>query len=674
MTAFRITGFSGIVPRRGARLLEQNQAQVAVNCRLTSGYIAPLKPPKLVYNPLVSGIKTIFRMTDGVSDFWLAWNRDVDAVKGPIAGDTTYRTYFTGDGEPRVTNIALATALTPYPAGWYVLGVFPPATKASLTATGGVSGTTVSRAFAYTFVTPWGEESQPSPATDVVIAKIDDTWTIGGATSMDVAPANTFAVTGSAWAAGIGTLTVASTFGLRVGEEIGVTGMNPAGFNTAKTPITALTGTTISYAVAVNPGAFVAGGSVARTAPHNTTGMTKRIYWTETLADGTHFRLVKEVAVATLSTTVAGGTISTAEMASADWIMPPVDMKGIRMLAGGIAIGFRGNEVLLSPPYVPYAYPTKYKQTTDFDIVGLEVVGNMAVVGTKGVPYSIAGVDPVGMVLTKIDQPWPCSSKRSMVNVGAGVEYAAPQGKVLIGPSGTDLTTKDLYTQEEWTTLLPSSFNAAQYAGRYVASYDGGTGTKQVLIIDRSEFAAVVQSNADVQVFYGDPTTGKLYAVITDKIYEWDGDTGQKMAMDWFSKEFLFPKPINLGAAKIDLSTTMSEVEIAAAQAAFDAIKLANAAILAAVGNGKGSLNARSLNAGSINGSTISPLPPMTWENLTFTLYIDGVIRFSRTVVTSKPFRLPKGYKADNAAIRLSGNVTVKSASLAGTMKELEEV
>lgn len=670
--AFRVTGFAGVVPRTGARLLADNQAQVAVNCRLTSGYIGPLKQPKLVYTPAMTGVQSIFRMTDGSTEWWLTWAADVDAVKGPIAGDTTYRTYYTGDGEPRVTNIQLATALAPYPNGWYVLGVYPPAIATSVSHAGGV-GAAVTRAFVYTFVTPWGEESQPSPASALVTGKTDGTWTLGAVTPMDTAPPNTSAVTGASWVGGVATLTLGSTFGYRVGEEIKVTAVNPSGYNTTKSKITALTATTISYLVTTNPGAYTAGGTITRIAPHNTTGMTKRIYWTETLADGTHYRLVKEIAVAVTTDTVAGAAISYAELVSLDWVMPPTDGKCIRMMANGIAVLLSGNTVCFSPSYIPYAFPIAYRQTTDFDVVGLEVVGNMVVAGTKGVPYYAAGVDPVGMVLTKVDQPWPCLAKRSMINAGGGVEYASPVGKVQIGPSGASITTHDLYTLEEWKLLNPDTFTAAEFGGRYVTAYKSGVNARQVLIIDKTEFASVVQGNANVTLFYGDPTTGKLYCVISDVIYEWDADEGSKMTMDWMSKEWQFPKPINLGAAKMDADFTMTSDQVAAAQAALLAIQAANALLIAA-STSKGSMNGHSLNTYSLNGSAVKNLPTITWDSLTFILYIDNAIKFSKTIIDNKMFRLPAGYKSDNAAFRVTGNVTVKSFAVAEIGKALEKV
>lgn len=670
MPEVNITGFSGIAPRRGARLLEPNQAQVAVNCRLTSGYISPLKPPKLITTPGLAGIQTLFRMTDSITDFWLTWDRDVDAAKGPIAGDTTFRTYYTGDGEPRVTDLALVVAGgAPYPKSSFVLGVHPPQTAASLTHAGG-TGAEVSRAFVYTFVTPWGEESQPSPPTAIVPGKVDGTWTIGAGPGMDVAPLNSFGVTGASWAAGIATVLIPSTFGLRVGEEVTVSGVNPSGYNGTRLAITAINpGVSISYLLAQNPGAYVSGGTVARNAPHNTTGMMKRIYWTETLVAGTFLRLVKEVTVATTNTTVAGDTLSTADLVTEDWVMPPTDMKGIQFLPNGAAVGFHGNELLFSPSYIPYAYPVAYRHTFD-DIVGIGVVGSMVVVVTKGNPQAVNGIDPAFMTPSKIDQPWPGLSKRSIVNMGFGVAYATPAGLALITLGGASLATRDLYTQEEWLLINPASIKAAQYAGRYVASFDFAVNTRQIFIIDKSEFATEVMANSDVATLYGDPVTGKLYVVIDDAIYEWDADPGQRMIADWFSKEFSFPKPLNLGAAVVDCDFTMTQDEIAAAQAARDAVQAANAVLIAALGT-KGSINSYSLNARSVNGSLINELPPVDFDSLTFQIYVDGSVKFSKTLTNSKAFALPSGYKADNVACRVLGNITVKQITLGRTMQEL---
>lgn len=669
MVALRVTGFSGVVPRRGARLLEQNQAQVAVNCRLTSGYIGPLKQPKLVYSPGVSGIKSIYRMTNGTSDFWLAWSKEVDAVKGPIAGDTTYRTYYTGDNEPRVTDLTLATAGTPYPKSCYVLGVYPPANAAAVSHGSG-SGASESRAYVYTFVTQWGEESQPSPASSVVAGTVGGTWTIA---SMDTAPSNTFAVTGGSWLAGTATLNVASTFGLRVGETIDVSVVTPSGFNGSGFKITAVGAGSVSYALSADPGAWSSGGTITRAAPHNTTSMMKRIYRTVTDAAGTTtYRYVKEIDASTTSTTDTSTTTGEA-VATTDWAMPPADMVNLVSMPNGIMAGSSANQICFSEPYKPYAWPLKYRQITDYDVVGMGCFLTTLVIGTKGVPYVCSGTDPAAMALSRIDQPWPCLAKRGVVGMGFGVAFPVPQGLALIGTEGSRLVTQDMYTLEEWSQLAPSSFAAAHYAGRYVASFDAGTNSRQVLIVDRAEFATVTSANAIVDAAWGDPSTGKLYVVVDDSIYEWDGDAGLKMTADWLSREWIFPQPINLGAAKVDADFSMTSDEIAAAQAASEAQQAANAALIAALAT-VGSLNAYSVNGLSLNGSAVKALPPVSWDSLTFQLYIDGAVKFSKTLTQAKAFRLPAGYKADNAAFRVSGNVTVKAITVAESMDGLKAI
>jgi hypothetical protein len=63
MAAFRIAGFSGLVPRLAKQLLAPNQAQVATNCNLTSGDLRPRNGTKHVFSPVIDAdIQSMFRM------------------------------------------------------------------------------------------------------------------------------------------------------------------------------------------------------------------------------------------------------------------------------------------------------------------------------------------------------------------------------------------------------------------------------------------------------------------------------------------------------------------------------------------------------------------------------------------------------------------------------------
>ena len=233
MSAFRIAGFSGLVPRLAKQLLAPSQAQVATNCRLTSGDLRPRDGLLPIYVPVIErDIVSMFRMEKEGNGKWLAWDKDVDVARSPVAGNASRRFYYTGDGEPRVSDYDTATAgAGPYPSGCYVLGVTPPKTapavlpssKSGESGESGASGTTgmtTTRSYVYTFVTQWGEESKPSPPSSVITGSDGDTWMLS---AMDDAPPNSGILTDTARdtpAAGQVEVTLDTVFGLRAGEEI----------------------------------------------------------------------------------------------------------------------------------------------------------------------------------------------------------------------------------------------------------------------------------------------------------------------------------------------------------------------------------------------------------------------------------------------------------------------
>lgn len=665
-----LSGFAGTVPRLDRRTIDPRQAQIAMNCVLTSGALQPTRLPKRVSATLVQDAMSVFRMVSGADERWLSWDRDVDVERGPVAGDTEQRIYWTGDGEPRCSNYATATASSePYPNGCFVLGVWAP-TAAPSVAYSGTTGTAVDRAFVYTFVNAWGEESAPSPASSVVSGGNSGSgqWDL---TSLQTAPANTFTVTGASWSLGVATLVVASTRGLRVGEEIEVTGMTPSGYNVDRAEITELTGTNVSFSLPSNPGAFSAGGTITRKAPHNTSTWKQRFYWTETTATGTDYYYVGEQNAATTAT-ILGNVVAGEILPSAEWAMPPTDMISLGALPNGILFGASKNQLCLCEPNKPYAWPTRYRQTADFTIVGAKSFGTTIVVATEGTPYTLAGVDPttMGGGMAQIKQEWPCVAKRSMVSFAFGVAYVAPQGLVLVGAQQADIVTREIYTQREWQPLTPQTFVAAVRDGKYYASYQPTGGQPGVTIIDKQEFASNYQANYVVDEFWTDPLSGKLYMVQDSALYEWEGDIGRRDLYDWMSKEFVLPTPTNLGAAKVDFDSSMTDAEEAEAIAAYEAVLSANQALIDG-GNTGGSIAWMPLGEMPLCGDLLSDVPSLQFDSLQFNLYVNNALKFTKNVTSTKAFKLPAGYKADAVAIRLAGNVSVKRVVVARTMDEL---
>lgn len=188
MSAIRITPFMGLLPSTEKSFLQNNFAQKAINCRLTASALEAYNAPLQVYspNPAATNIKSIYRFIQNSNDetqYWFTFNTDVNVVKGAVSGDTQERTYYTGDGYPKVTDITLAISGTPYPTNGYHLGspnpvisllatvvpISPPPTAAA-----------ENFVYTYTYVTPWGEESPPAPPSNAVAVKIGDTVNLSG--------------------------------------------------------------------------------------------------------------------------------------------------------------------------------------------------------------------------------------------------------------------------------------------------------------------------------------------------------------------------------------------------------------------------------------------------------------------------------------------------------------
>lgn len=168
MAVLKLTGFVGENPKIIPRLLGDTASQLAYNVRLDDGGLTPVRKQRFEHqfpSPPPGGYRTIYK--NGTE--WLGWANDVYVAPGPVATD---RLYITGDGAPKMLVGGVTYPLAvPFPAA---------ALTATLsgTATPGASGTT--RIYVYTYVTAFGEESEPCPASADVFWTPGQTITLSG--------------------------------------------------------------------------------------------------------------------------------------------------------------------------------------------------------------------------------------------------------------------------------------------------------------------------------------------------------------------------------------------------------------------------------------------------------------------------------------------------------------
>ena len=177
MAVIAVNQFSGVSPMTPPRYLGNNDAQLAQNCPVWLGSLSSIRDISAITpSPLTKSgdLTSIYRFDQAETDEkknWFHWTTDVDVVQGFIAGDTTERTYFTGDGNPKVTNNALALTGggTDYPIASYDIGVPKPTGTFTTAKTGTPDPNTTAetRVYIFTYVNSWDEESTPYAETDM---------------------------------------------------------------------------------------------------------------------------------------------------------------------------------------------------------------------------------------------------------------------------------------------------------------------------------------------------------------------------------------------------------------------------------------------------------------------------------------------------------------------------
>lgn len=668
MTAVNIKAFRGKIPRVGERLLPPNNASVAVNCKITSGNLEPISGLGLVYSTN-RNIKTTFRyraFVDGAfTDNWLTWAEDVNVVPSPNANDQYGRFYFTSESfEPRMSTYDAAIDSVPYPTAWFSLGTAAPTVAPSVAHTGG-SGDVESRSYVYTYVTTYGEESPPSPPSTLYTAAVNATWNL---TSMQTAPPNTGTLSAAvAVTTNTVEVTLNSVFGIAQYDTLtfasvaGMTDLNGShrvqSVNVATNKVIVALTTTQTY---------TSGGTWARNARFNTTGMVKRIY--RTVGTSGLFLYVGEVPVATTSfnDTVTAADLGE-ELPTADSSLPPKNLTSLISLPNGCLAGIAGNELCFSDPYMPYSWPVRNRYS--FSGVGVAAVAasNSVIVLTESFPILYTGSDPEGMSGSTLETYAPCVAKRGVVDVGGGAIYPSFDGLWLVSTQQVECLTRKLYREEEWTLLNPATFDAALHDGQYYAAYAGQTSSK-ILILNIAEPDSVTEVAELADDVYRNELDGKLYVAQGKKLYAWDSNVGSKYESDWRSVDMQFPFPVKFSAAQVHADFA-AIVPVDTAQIA------ANEALIALGADAvAGHLNGSEVLSLEINGSYIVPTGLSTPRKVQFTLFSRDVPVFTKTVTSNRFFRLPAGMASEVYSVGVSASVEVYNVAIAESVEELSKV
>ena len=549
---------------------------------------------------------------------FLHWLDDVDAVKGSINGDIIERTYFTGDGVPKMTYSPIVeTGGTDYPNNSYELGI--PAPDNAPVAVAVIESLKniffIDNTFpAVVTIANHNLESGLLIEIDNVVGMTEINGKQYYITVMNINEFSLQDINGN---------DVDSTgYGAYISDGDGVVSYLEGDLESRSYIITYLSSldeegvpSPISTSIQVGPGQQVDLSSID-VGPSGNFNITKKyIYRSSTGTYGTEFLFLAEIAVAisVYEDTTAGENLLEA-VPSYDWIGPQSDMIGLISLPNSLLAGFTENSLCLSEPNYPHAWPSNYRLTTGVNIVAIGNFDNVIVVATRGNPYICYAADPATAVLREIKGGQACVSKRSMASMGGeGVAYAGPTGLVVVGANGTRISTKGYLTPEQWKDLNPASMLGVFYQGNYICFYDNGT-TQAGFIFDPSQDGeGYVPITIHATAIWVDPEQESLHLVIGDEVVRWDSGS-DLLSYIYETKSFRISSPINPGAGRV-----------------------------------------------------ISD----TYDDTVLKLYADDTLKHSQSIADNQPFMLPDGYLADIIRVRIESTDKIKRITIAETMDDI---
>ena len=499
---FKLITFNGIAPKIEPRLLKNEVGVTAENVNLDPGNLTPLHANSSGVTLNASTITSYYQYKFGGTTYNLEFDDDVDIVPGPIPDDAFDRLYWTGQSFPRMASSAQITTggSGAYPRSSFRLGIEKPAnTPAAAPPTGTDDGTQIKYSTAYVYTFVSAFGEEGPPSEASNVV-----------TKVD-------------------------------GQSVVVSNLSTAAAKSA-----------------TNYGSGVG---------------TKRIYRSNTGSNTTDFQFVAEVSMATTSYTDSTNNDALGEIIpSTFWIAPPDDdsslypngqMKGLTAIGNGIFAGFNGKRLCFSEPFLPHAWPVAYRITLEDEIVGISMAGSVLFVGTKGTNYIVAGTDPQGMVLQKVEAAEPLLYKKGLVDMGGYAIYPSADGLVGIENGQVTLLTEQLLSTSQWqSSYLDAQYAAGNHEGKYVAKItNNGVTPSQGFIFDlKAGMNALTTVNALsthlTTGFFTDPDTNQLHLVnkpssgnCTTETFA-NHDTNRTLTFK--SKEFVLPKPASMNFVKVE--------------------------------------------------------------------------------------------------------------------------
>jgi hypothetical protein len=283
----------------------------------------------------------------------------------------------------------------------------------------------------------------------------------------------------------------------------------------------------------------------------------------------------------------------------------------------GIYYGCSKNGVYFSEAYQAHAWNPFNVWASQAPVVGVGHIGNRVVAVTEEDPVIISGYSPSNLVPSRYRMGQGGVSARGIVSGPFGVVYPSKDGLVMVsGSAAPVIVSEAFFSRDEWQALDPTSILGVLHDDRYFGFYDDGVTDGGFILDPRDPDAGLVYTDIHPTAAYHDPVADDLYLCVGNQIYSWD--RGPNLTYTWRSKEFVFDKTSTFNVGRVIAET---------------------------------------------------------YDDLVFKVYVDGVLRGSKTLnatIGEEPFFIKgaEGYMGRRVQIELVGTDHVTQADIADGIHE----
>ena len=300
-------------------------------------------------------------------------------------------------------------------------------------------------------------------------------------------------------------------------------------------------------------------------------------------------------------------------------VPPPPNLRGIvHVGAMNCLAGFVGNRVYFSENNHYHNWP--HYMDLDDNVCALAENNGIVYAATDGHPYAIralADCDNAACrqaVRLPVAYPMVGCGNLAMTTLPQGVVYPSHRGLVMLSDTSVPaLITHSLYSEDDWQALVPQSITSAFYGGKLFVFGEGGAFA--VSLRGTGEDGWQMDSHTELSDTGAKAVTtrqGDLYLIKNDALWQWDRGATLR-PHEWRSAEYVTNTEVNFGAGHVRVTGGPEYVDVE----------------------------------------------------------VDGRPALTRTVLTSRQFRLPNWAVGTRWHVTLRGTGKVVLASLATSMKEL---